>query len=98
MSTLPVLAKSYGNCAAYKPECIGDHQKALFYARVALIAMGMAGHATFLGPFTVEQIDDGMQDNEDNAGCLSVSCVCIGGFAVVLIPIAGIIAVAFIEP
>ncbi|KAJ8445495.1 hypothetical protein Cgig2_031308 [Carnegiea gigantea] len=98
MSTPPVLAKSYGNCTAYKPECIGDHQKALFYAGLALIAMGMAGHATFLGPFTVEQIDDGMQDNEDNAGCLSGSCFCIGGFAVVLIPIAGIIAVAFIKP
>lgn len=95
MSTPPVLAKSYGNCIAYKPECIGDHQRVLFYAGLALIALGMAGHSTFLGPFTLEQTDGNFENNVEDG---EVCCFCLGSFAAVLIPIIGIIVVAFVKP
>ena len=56
MSTPPVLSNAAGNCGAYKPDCIGDTQKALFYTALALIAIGMSGHITSLEYFLNQQI------------------------------------------
>lgn len=56
MSTPPVLAKSYGNCAEYKPECIEGRQKQLFYVALVFTAIGIAGHVASFDFFTEKQI------------------------------------------
>lgn len=53
MSTPPVLSNT---CRAYKPECLGQTQKALFYTSLALIAVGVSGHIVSLVAFASEQM------------------------------------------
>lgn len=58
MSTSPVLSKSTGTCGNYEPECIGDTQHILFYIALVLVAVGLAGHATWLINFWAQQLMD----------------------------------------
>ncbi|GAB4833982.1 hypothetical protein Ancab_032234 [Ancistrocladus abbreviatus] len=93
MSTPPVLAKHTGTCTDYKPECIGHEQKQLFYAGLGLLAIGMAGHLTSLGPFAAEQFEDD-EDGEGNGGAV----MCLSIFAMFAVGIGGIIAIPYIQP
>ncbi|XP_057537957.1 protein NRT1/ PTR FAMILY 5.5-like isoform X2 [Amaranthus tricolor] len=108
MSTPPVLSKINENCTEYKPECIGDQQKQLFYAALALIAVGMAGHLTSLPSFMAEQTQ--LIENEfmatatraeeqgGGSGCCLVCRSMLGGFMGILIPIIGLIIVTYVKP
>lgn len=58
MSTPPVLSDVAGNCGAYKPYCIGNTQKALFYTALALVAIGISSHITSLVSFLKQQEED----------------------------------------
>ncbi|KAM3737654.1 hypothetical protein ACB098_09G072700 [Castanea mollissima] len=90
MSTPPVLSNAVGNCGEYKPHCIGDAQKVLFYTALALIAIGISGHITSLESFLNQQ-------QEDNSKELRPSQAA-GGFGVILLPIVGCIALPYIKP
>ncbi|KAH6777728.1 hypothetical protein C2S53_013421 [Perilla frutescens var. hirtella] len=72
MSTPTGLGRAMGNCREYKPECISQGQKVLFYTALPLIAFGMSGHMTSWNSFMAEQLvqqenDDGfhLENNED---------------------------------
>lgn len=70
MSTPPVLSNSTGTCSAYRPECLGQTQKALFYTSLTLIAVGVSGHIVSLVAFASEQMrkeENGRKDNRTNA-------------------------------
>ncbi|KAK7818828.1 protein nrt1/ ptr family 5.5 [Quercus suber] len=90
MSTPPVLSNAVGNCGEYKPHCIGDAQKVLFYTALALIAIGISGHITSLESFLNQQ-------QEDNSEQLSPRQAA-GGVGVILLPIVGCIALPYIKP
>ncbi|XP_010686750.3 protein NRT1/ PTR FAMILY 5.5-like [Beta vulgaris subsp. vulgaris] len=75
LSTPPVLANSTGNCAAYKPECIGGQQKQLFYAGLALTAIGNAAQTASYTLFLDEQ---GGDDAEGGCNCEPCYCQCCG--------------------
>ncbi|XP_047309625.1 protein NRT1/ PTR FAMILY 5.5-like [Impatiens glandulifera] len=83
MSTPPILGKSHGLCGEYLPECIGDEQRVLFYAGLALIAIGLSGHLVSLGPFTAAQFTEDMLENmtvrEGLVVSVRVVCVVYGG-------------------
>lgn len=109
MSTPPVLAKSSGNCTEYNPECIGNQQKQLFYASLALISIGMAGHSSSLGSFMSDQTEnitnefmEAVNRAEENPnalfGCFSICKSMLGGFMGILIPIIGLIVVSYVKP
>ncbi|GMY25462.1 protein NRT1/ PTR FAMILY 5.5-like isoform X2 [Fagus crenata] len=51
MSTPPVLSNAAGNCGAYKPECIGDAQKVLFYTSLPILVIGISGHLASMVSF-----------------------------------------------
>lgn len=108
MSTPPVLSKINENCTEYKPECIGDQQKQLFYASLALIAVGMAGHLTSLPSFMAEQTQKienefmamatRAEEQGGGSGCCLVCRSMLGGFMGILIPIIGLIIVTYVKP
>lgn len=94
MSTPPVLSESMNTCGEYKSECIGSGQEILFYTALALIAFGMSGHITTLGPFMAEQ-------NIEQAENINISAfwVFFGSlFGVILVPIIAGIAIPYIKP
>ncbi|XP_059647155.1 protein NRT1/ PTR FAMILY 5.5-like [Cornus florida] len=93
MSTPPVLSKSTGNCSAYKPECIGHTQKILYYTALALIAVGISGHAVSFDAFFKKQTNG--QTKEDGR---KVPWQCAGLFIVVIVSIIGGIALPYIKP
>ncbi|KAL2533843.1 Protein NRT1/PTR FAMILY 5.5 [Abeliophyllum distichum] len=93
MSTPPVLASSTGTCKDYKPECIGDTQKALFYTALALLAVGIAGHRVSLKPFLEEQKSKS-DDNDDKKVICQILCM----FIVAFFPVIGGIALPYIKP
>ncbi|KAH6777715.1 hypothetical protein C2S52_006686 [Perilla frutescens var. hirtella] len=104
MSTPPFLAKSTGTCKQYEPECIGHTQKALFYTGMVLIAVGVAGNLVSLKPFLQEQKKKPPQDNEGAEPAdttrppkFEVSQV-VGLVIVVVVGIAGAIALPYIKP
>ena len=90
MSTPTVLSDVAGNCDAYKPDCIGNTQKALFYIALALVAIGISGHITSLKSFL-------KQEEEDNLEPLR-PWQAAGGFGVILLPIVACIALPYIKP
>ncbi|CAL5321124.1 unnamed protein product [Camellia sinensis] len=94
MSTPPVLAKATATCSLYKPECIGEGEKILFYTALALVAIGVSGHLILLSTFMVEQLTEVVRDNLTMRSCLSLF---LGTYATILIPIGGIIAISFIK-
>ncbi len=91
MSTPPVLSNAAGNCGEYKPECIGDAQKVLFYTALALIAIGVSGHITSLGSFLNYQKD---QDDPNWKRLWRFP----GAVILVLLPIVACIALPYIKP
>ncbi|KAH6827942.1 hypothetical protein C2S53_013410 [Perilla frutescens var. hirtella] len=104
MSTPPFLAKSTGTCKQYEPECISHTQKALFYTGMVLIAVGVAGNLVSLKPFLQEQKKKPPQDNEGAEPAdttrppkFEVSQV-VGLVIVVVVGIAGAIALPYIKP
>ncbi|KAK4582519.1 hypothetical protein RGQ29_025635 [Quercus rubra] len=90
MSTPPVLSNAVGNCGEYKPHCVGDDQKVLFYIALALIAIGISGHITSLESFLNQQ----QEDNSEQLRPLQAA----GGLGVILLPIVGCIALPYIRP
>ncbi|CAI9105466.1 OLC1v1004394C1 [Oldenlandia corymbosa var. corymbosa] len=62
LSTPPILAKVTGTCKDYEPQCINDTKKALFYAALALIAVGISGHIVSL----VEVFNDQFEKKREN--------------------------------
>ena len=91
MSTPPVLSNVAGNCSAYKPDCIGDVQKALFYIALALTAIGISGHITSLEPFLNQQ-------KLNQTGDRKKLWNCVGNFAVILLALIGSITLPYIKP
>ena len=91
MSTPPVLSNVAGNCSAYKPDCIGDAQKALFYIALALTAIGISGHITSLESFLNQQ-------KLNQTGDRKKLWNCVGNFAVILLALIGSIALPYIKP
>nr|XP_023919455.1 protein NRT1/ PTR FAMILY 5.5-like [Quercus suber]XP_023919456.1 protein NRT1/ PTR FAMILY 5.5-like [Quercus suber]XP_023919457.1 protein NRT1/ PTR FAMILY 5.5-like [Quercus suber]POF01626.1 protein nrt1/ ptr family 5.5 [Quercus suber] len=87
MSTPHVLPDAARNCDAHKPGCIGDAQKILFYAALALIAIGIAGHITSLESFLKQHM-------EENPTLRKVVAV----VSVIIFPIVGCIALPYIKP
>ncbi|GMP85702.1 hypothetical protein CsSME_00038771 [Camellia sinensis var. sinensis] len=65
MSTPPVLSKSTDTCSAYKPECIGHTQKALFYTALSLIAVGISSHTVSLHHFSQRKQQLAMTETRD---------------------------------
>ncbi|KAM6550700.1 hypothetical protein CsatB_000508 [Cannabis sativa] len=100
MSTPPVLADATGTCSAYKPECIGEGQKVLFYTALALIVMGMAGHSTSLNSLMIEHatIKRQTQEEEEEVQASQIWSFCFGMFGMVIVYIAIILAITFIKP
>uniref|UniRef100_A0A5B7BGM8 Uncharacterized protein n=1 Tax=Davidia involucrata TaxID=16924 RepID=A0A5B7BGM8_DAVIN len=94
MSTPPVLSKSTGTCSAYRPECIGDAQKVLFYTALALIAVGISGHIVSLESFITEQTTSQMEDDDGRKTLWQI----VGIFAMVPVTIIGGIALPYIKP
>ena len=85
MSTPPVLSNVAGNCSAYKPDCIGDAQKVLFYTALALIAIGISGHITSSESFLKQQME------------IPTPWQVAGGFGMILFPMVGCIALPYIK-
>ncbi|KAL9152985.1 hypothetical protein ABFS82_10G019000 [Erythranthe guttata] len=69
MST-PPLAQRTGSCSEYKPECIGQPQKALLYTAVPLIAFGLAGNLTCCSTFIAERANTTGQTNVTWKNCV----------------------------
>ncbi|XP_057767470.1 protein NRT1/ PTR FAMILY 5.5-like [Salvia miltiorrhiza] len=88
MSTPPVL----GTCNRYEQECIGPTQKPLFYAGMALIAVGVAGNNVSLKPFLQEQEDRNL-DAAPNF-CLKIA----GAVFVAIVALVGAIALPYVKP
>ncbi|KAF8391983.1 hypothetical protein HHK36_022323 [Tetracentron sinense] len=86
MSTPPVLSKVTGTCSAYEPACIGNTQSILFYASLALIAVGMSSHSVSKNSFREEN-----RENYNNE-------VGFPQYAVTLVIVAAIISVAYTKP
>ncbi|CAK9133885.1 unnamed protein product [Ilex paraguariensis] len=97
MSTPPVLSDSTGTCSEYKPECIGQTQKVLFYTALALIAVGISGHIVSLISFLTEQTTDHPKGNENDSERKAPFQVA-GAFSVILVAIGGGIALPYIKP
>ena len=95
MSTPPVLSNAAGNCGAYKPECIDDAQKVLFYTALALIAIGVSGHITSLGSFLKYQENQTIEQDDPNWKRL---CRFPGAVILVLLPLVACIALPYIKP
>ncbi|KAL8140638.1 hypothetical protein V2J09_006659 [Rumex salicifolius] len=103
MSTPPMLAHHYGTCSEYKPECVSSEQKQLFYIGLGLISVGAAGHLTSLGVFAGDQIDEEDRENgglniEPSSCNMQCWAVFLGIFAMVLVPIVGIIVIPYVKP
>ncbi|KAL6998404.1 hypothetical protein U1Q18_008529 [Sarracenia purpurea var. burkii] len=97
MSTPPVLSNSTKTCSGYRPECIGDTQKALFYTALPLIAVGISGHRVSLESFITEQTEN--YNVGDGIGIKGkVPWQIIGTFGVLLVPIIAGIALPYIKP
>ncbi|KAK9706340.1 hypothetical protein RND81_07G117300 [Saponaria officinalis] len=93
MSTPPILANSYGNCSEYKPECVGNLQKQLLYAGLALVALGMSGQSVSHAPFAAQQPNNG-----GGYTCnLYCQCCCLK-CRISLIGVVALLVVAFVKP
>ncbi|XP_042486391.1 protein NRT1/ PTR FAMILY 5.5 isoform X3 [Macadamia integrifolia] len=97
MSTPPVLSAATGTCNNYDPACIGDTQTVLFYISLVLIAFGMAGHISSLGPFIMDQVPPEAGGNVE-APPNEAPYVCLAIFAMVLVPIIAVFALPYIKP
>ena len=98
MSTPPVLSNAAGNCGEYRPHCVGDAQKILFYTALALIAIGISGHITSLESFLEQQKENqtGAQENSEKRKPMLRQVA--GSLFVVLLAIVGCIALPYIKP
>ncbi|KAL8526716.1 hypothetical protein ACS0TY_015786 [Phlomoides rotata] len=54
MSTPPILTNSTGSCKEYEAQCISHTKRVMFYAGMALLAMGIRGHRASLKPYNDE--------------------------------------------
>ncbi|KAL1545509.1 protein NRT1/ PTR FAMILY 5.5-like [Salvia divinorum] len=91
MSAPPVLANATGTCKQYEQECIGNTHKALLYTGMALIAVGVAGNNVSVQSFLKEQ------DNK-SWGPFIERLKLPGLFMVVIVAVAGAIALPYIKP
>ncbi|XP_021719781.1 protein NRT1/ PTR FAMILY 5.5-like [Chenopodium quinoa] len=89
MSTPPVLGKSNGNCTQYKPECIGEQQKQLFYSGLVFTALGMAALSACYAPFAQEQAEEAAASNSTRR---------VGWCRTHLVAFAALLIAAFVKP
>ncbi|KAI3474189.1 hypothetical protein Pfo_028977 [Paulownia fortunei] len=94
MSTPPVLAHTMGTCSEYKPECIGQGQKVLFYTALPLIAFGMSGHLTSWNSFMAEQFSGEEDDLDENTFWRFFFSV----LAVIITTFVAVLAIPYIKP
>ncbi|KAG6437099.1 hypothetical protein SASPL_102009 [Salvia splendens] len=85
----PPLANASGTCKRYEPECVGRTQKGILIAGLALIAVGVAGNLVSLLPYLNLKKSSGQGVNIYQI---------IGLFGVVVVSIAGAIALPYIRP
>jgi peptide/histidine transporter 3/4 len=97
MSTLAVVSDDTGNCRGYKPDCIGDTQKALFFTALVLIAVGKSGNLTSIKSFRDQQQME-IKRLSDQEVERKMPWKLAGMLAVILLPIFGGIALPFIKP
>ncbi|KAE8099246.1 hypothetical protein FH972_017243 [Carpinus fangiana] len=97
MSTLAVVSDDTGNCRGYKPDCIGDTQKALFFTALVLIAVGKSGNLTSIKSFRDQQQME-IKRPSDQEVERKMPWKLAGMLAVILLPIFGGIALPFIKP
>ncbi|KAL1545511.1 hypothetical protein AAHA92_22229 [Salvia divinorum] len=90
----PPLANATGTCKRYEPECVGRAQKGILIAGLALIAVGVAGNLVSLLPYlTWKNKSDGTSSGQ------GVAIYQIAGLiGVVVVSIAGAIALPYIRP
>lgn len=108
MSAPPILANSTHTCKEYEPQCVGHTQKALLYAGLALIAVGVAGNLVSVKPFLEEQklresaatTEDTVRSNNNNTGAAAAGdpYQVLGLIGVVVVAIAGAVALPYIKP
>ncbi|KAK2966123.1 hypothetical protein RJ640_018376 [Escallonia rubra] len=97
MSTPPVLHNATGTCREYRPECIGHVQQILFYAALALIAVGISGHVISLGSFSAEQTTSDTEE-DDETKTRKFLWQILGIFAIILVLVIAATALAYIKP
>ncbi|KAG6433787.1 hypothetical protein SASPL_105404 [Salvia splendens] len=90
----PPLAHATGTCKRYEPECVGRAQKGILIAGLALIAVGVAGNLVSLLPYLIwKRQSDGTSSGQ------GVDFYQIAGLiGVVVVPIAGAVALPYIRP
>ncbi|XP_047309623.1 protein NRT1/ PTR FAMILY 5.5-like [Impatiens glandulifera] len=94
MSTPPILGKSHGLCGEYLPECIGDEQRVLFYAGLALIAVGLSGHCASLSQFSAAQFTEDMLENMTGK---SFCVMFLFSYMATLVPFGSVIAISYVK-
>ncbi|CDP06505.1 unnamed protein product [Coffea canephora] len=76
------------------PECIGDTQHILFYAALALIAVGTAGHVTSLASFLGEQLMGAIE----NISTRSIISAYIGNIVTFFVSVVAVLGLPYIKP
>ncbi|XP_057808087.1 protein NRT1/ PTR FAMILY 5.5-like [Salvia miltiorrhiza] len=102
----PPLAHATGTCKRYKPECVGSAQKGLLIAGLALIAVGVAGNLISVKPFLLQQRAGGSSHNSASGSSTATASAArkaephqlLGLIGVVVVGIAGAIALPYIRP
>ncbi|KAL7136286.1 hypothetical protein ABFS83_10G019300 [Erythranthe nasuta] len=95
MSTPPVLARSTGSCSEYKPECIGQPQKALLYTAVPLIAFGLAGNLTCCSTFIAERANTTGQSNVTWKNC---AWFVYGDLPRLVVTVVAVLGIPYVNP
>ncbi|KAL8526345.1 hypothetical protein ACS0TY_015533 [Phlomoides rotata] len=95
MSTPPVLGRSMGTCREYKPECIGEGQKILFYTALPLIAFGMSGHVTTWNSFMAQQF---IQDEEEDDSRRTFWKFFYSVLATIIFTFVAVLALPYVKP
>lgn len=103
MSTPPVLGGTMGTCKEYKPECIGEGQKILFYTALPLIAFGMSGHMASWNTFMAEQLvpvenGDGFVEDDVDEASRTFWKYAYGIMATILFTFVAVFGLPYIKP
>ncbi|KAH6777719.1 hypothetical protein C2S51_009031 [Perilla frutescens var. frutescens] len=106
LSSPPILARATGRCEELEPQCIGNTQRALLYAGMSLIAVGVAGNIVSLKAFINEQKKEEVVDHNSAAGrgkggaraAQGGAHQLLGLIGVVVVAVAGAIALPYIKP
>ncbi|KAH9736417.1 protein NRT1/ PTR FAMILY 5.5 [Citrus sinensis] len=94
MSTPPVLAGFVGICSEYKPECIAEGHKILFYAALGLLAFASSCFLTVALEFAKDQLEIFRNENSSLSE-IELRFLQLFFYAV---PIAACTAISYIKP